>query len=413
METFEIINSCRVCGSEILHDLLSLGNQPLANALKDSPVKDDKRYPLTLSFCPKCSLVQIKETVNKELLFENYIWITGTSSTAQNFAYDFFLKTQRVKKLEQKDLVLEIASNDGTFLKPFIDNNLTAIGVDPARNVAEIANNNGVKTINAFWNENEAKVITAEHGTAKLIFARNVIPHVSDLHEVIAGIRLCLSNDGIGAIEFHYAGNVLEQLQYDSIYHEHLCYFSIKTIEYLLKLFDLYPFHIDLSPISGGAYIIYFAKIEIPLSYDYKRLVEKEIHILANDLNSWKSFAAAGNYHRQKSREILEAISGHTIVGFGASARSSTYLNFCGFNSSDICAIIDNNRMKQGLYSPGTSIPIVSLDFGLKMEPEFIFILAWNFKEEIIKNSREKGYGGHFLLPFPNEPYFIKNNMEV
>lgn len=404
----ETIERCRVCNSKDLNFILFLGNQPLANALKNTFDQHEEKYSLTLIFCSNCSLVQIKETVDKESLFKKYFWVTGTSSTAQRFAQDFYNYTQHIKKLQKNDIVIEIASNDGTFLKPFIENNLKAIGVDPAKNIADIANMNGIKTINAFWNKETANNIVSEYGKAKLIFARNVIPHASELHEVISSINLCLADDGLGIIEFHYAGNILEQLQYDSIYHEHLCYFSIKTIEYLLKQYNLKSFHIDLSPISGGAYIIYFAKEEKNLLSDnYKKLADKEKHLLINELSSWKSFAMRCGKHKQKSRQFVDAFSEKTIVGFGASARSSTYLNFCGFTSSDINAIIDNNKIKQELYTPGASIPIVPFEDGLALRPRLIFLLAWNFKDEIIKACREKGYRGNFLIPFPKEPYLI------
>lgn len=404
----ETIERCRVCNSKDLNFILFLGNQPLANALKNTFDQHEEKYSLTLIFCSNCSLVQIKETVDKESLFKKYFWVTGTSSTAQRFAQDFYNYTQHIKKLQKNDIVIEIASNDGTFLKPFIENNLKAIGVDPAKNIADIANMNGIKTINAFWNKETANNIVSEYGKAKLVFARNVIPHASELHEVISSINLCLADDGLGIIEFHYAGNILEQLQYDSIYHEHLCYFSIKTIEYLLKQYNLKSFHIDLSPISGGAYIIYFAKEEKNLLSDnYNNLSNREMWLSVNEISSWKLFATHCNEHRQRSRQFIKSYSGKTIIGFGASARSSTYLNFCEFINSDIKLIIDNNKLKQGLYTPGSSIPIVPLDEGLALKPELIFLLSWNFKDEIIKACREKGYRGSFLIPFPKEPYLI------
>lgn len=408
MTTFETINTCRVCGSERLTPILSLGDHPLANALKKRPDQEEPRYPLTLLFCSDCSLSQIKETINKELLFNNYVWVTGTSSAAQRFAYTFFHHISQITLLEKSDLVVEIASNDGTFLKPFIENGFNGIGVDPAKNIADIANGKGIRTLHAFWNEEVAKNIVTEYGNAKLVFGRNVIAHVSELHNVVSGINLCLADEGIGAIEFHYAGNILEQLQYDAIYHEHLCYFSMKSFQFLLGQHKLHPFHAELSPISGGAYIVYFGKQRERQTEAYSMLVERENRLSVNALPSWKSFAVCCDDHREQSRKIVGTFSKKSRVGFGASARSSTYLNFCRFTDSDIDAIIDNNDLKQGLYTPGSSIGIVTLEQGLARKPEVIFVLAWNFKEEIVRECRKRGYTGTFLLPFPNEPHCIK-----
>jgi hypothetical protein len=405
MTNYSNITKCRGCSSDDLTEVLFLGDHPLANALKGSRDEVERKYPLTLMFCAGCSLVQIKETVSKETLFSHYVWVTGTSATAQRFADDFYDNVCRVVDLKSDDLVIEIASNDGTFLKPFIRNNRRAIGVDPATNVAQIANETGVTTVNAFWSVELSRKLVSEHGTARFVFARNVIPHVSELHDVLSGIELCLAEDGIGAIEFHYAGRIHEQLQYDAIYHEHLCYFSIKSIEHLLKMHNLRPFHLDLSPISGGALVIYFTKAHLPLSAPYSGLSEEETRLRIDDLSSWKEFASKCVLHREKAKKMMNSFPRERIVGFGASARSSTFLNFCEFTGSNLDAVIDNNSIKQGCFTPGSSIPIVSITDGLAMEPWLIFVLAWNFKDEIILECRKRGYREKFLVPFPNEPY--------
>ena len=401
------VSKCRVCGSGALEPVLELGRHPLANSLKTSRDQQEKKYPLTLIFCCNCSLAQLKETVDKEILFKKYIWVTGTSSTAKNFAQTFYKNILAVRELEANDLIVEIASNDGTFLKPFISAGCQGLGVDPAENIAEIANAQGIPTRNAFWCREEAQKIVSEYGNGKVISARNVIAHVSDLEDVISGIHLCLANDGIGAIEYHYAGEILDKLQYDSIYHEHLCYFSIRTIEFLLKRFDLHPFHIELSPISGGAQIIYFSKEKRKPSITYTQLIEKEDALKTNSFSTWNNFANRCIQHKKKSRGLLNSFGNKTIVGFGASARSSTYLNFCDFTDNDIKAIIDNNPLKHGLFSAGPSSPIVSEKEGLDLSPDAIFILAWNFMDEIIQDCKSKGYQGKFLASFPNEPVVI------
>lgn len=406
---YKDIQNCRISGSGELVTILELGDQPLANALKKTPDEPEVKVPLTLMYCPDSSLVQLKETVDKEALFSSYTWVTGTSPTTRNYARLFFQRVLDTAKPDSGDLIIEVASNDGTFLMPFIEHGYhNVLGVDPAKNIAREANNRGIRTLDKFWGKRVAEEITADIGSAKVVIARNVIPHVSQLHDVIAGIEYVLRDDGIGIIEFHYAGQILQELHYDSIYHEHLCYFSIKSIAYLLGLYALVPFHIDTSPISGGSYVIYFSKRKLQKSDDYLKLIEKENLLGVNTVQAWKNFAKTCYENRQKSVDAAKSFLAKKVLGFGASARSSTYLNFCGFDSSHIRALIDNNPLKQGMYSPGTSIPIVSMKNGMRMNPDLIFILAWNFRDEIVNECRASGYKGEFLAAFPNNPYYFK-----
>jgi len=407
---YENIQNCRISGSSNLTVILEFGDQPLANALKKAPDEIEDKFPLTLMFCPDSSLVQLKETINKEVLFSNYTWVTGTSPTTQDYASLFFQRAIEVAKPNSDDLIIELASNDGTFLMPFLKYGYhNVLGIDPAKNIARVANQRGVRTLDRFWDKGVAQEIVAKFGNAKIVIARNVIPHVSELQDVISGIEYALRGDGVGIIEFHYAGQILQELHYDSIYHEHLCYFSLKSITYLLALYGLIPFHIDTSPISGGSYVIYFSKKKRQQSEKYLNLFEKESLIGVNEIQAWKKFSEKCYEHRKKSMDIAESFSYKTVLGFGASARSSTYLNFCGFDSTRIHAIIDNNPIKQGMYAPGNSIPIVSLGKGMQMNPDLIFILAWNFRDEIVNECRMNGYKGEYLAAFPDSPYYFRD----
>jgi len=224
------IKKCRVCESDSIFPILNLGDQPLANALKKKQSEPELKIPLSLCYCSNCSLIQLKETVKKETLFSDYIWVTGTSMAVKSYVNTFYERAIKIANPKKGDFILEIASNDGTFLHPFNKNGFSILGVEPAANIAEIANSNGLNTITSFWSEQTSNEVLAKYGKAKIVFARNVIPHVSELHSVIAGIKHSLANDGTGIIEFHNAGEILKELHYDSIYHEHLCYFSIKSI---------------------------------------------------------------------------------------------------------------------------------------------------------------------------------------
>jgi SAM-dependent methyltransferase len=411
--SYAVIDSCRVCGSRELGPVLSLGDHPLANALKRHPDEDERRYPLTLLFCPACGLVQIAETVDKTTLFSHYVWVTGTSATARRFAGRFAELVTEVRPLSGDDLVIEIASNDGTFLTPFIERGVRAIGVDPAANVAAMANAAGVPTRCAFWNSDTARDIVAAEGQAAVVVARNVIAHVSELHDVIAGIHAVLREDGIAAVEFHAAPDILAGLQYDSIYHEHLCYFSATAFAHLMQGHGLHPFHVDFSPISGGAQIIYSSRTARPPSAAYAALLDRERTDGVTDAAAWQRFGQRCLAHRDQSRELAARFAGRTVIGFGASARSATYLNFCGFTVRQIAAVIDNAPLKHGCFTPGSTIPIVTADDGFAMDPGVLFILAWNFQDEIVDLCRQRGYRGDFLIPFPDAPHLVPARVET
>ena len=403
---YEILNQCRISDSKKLVKILDLGIQPLANSLKKNQFEDEIKYPLTLSFCEKSSLLQLNETIKKEILFDRYVWVTSTSLTAKKYAQAFFKTiTYSIDLDKTKDLIIEIASNDGTFLKPFLENGFNkSIGVDPAKNISDLANKTNIKTINDYWSKELSDKIINKYGKAKLVFARNVIPHVSELNSVILGIENVLSNDGVGVFEIHDANLIYDELHYDSVYHEHLCYFTLKSITYLLNKFNLNIFDIKKSPISGGSFVIFFSKDKKNISKELQLAIINEEKSKINELDSWKKFSTRVKNHRSDVRKIIDNFSGKKILGFGSSARSQTFLNYCGINEKNIHSIVDNNAMKQNYYTPGSNIKIVDLESGINLNPDVIFILAWNFKDEIIKECRSAGFKGEFILPFPNNP---------
>lgn len=407
MDKYQEIDKCRVSDSRKLVSVLNLGDQPLANALKTTRNEDEEKYPLSISFCEESSLLQLNETINKEILFNQYVWVTGTSQATRQYADRFIARLIRNSSLEKDDLVIEIASNDGTFLKPLLKRGFTnCIGVDPAKNIADAANKEGVSTLPEFWSSPIANQIVSDKGLAKVVFARNVIPHVSELTDVVLGIKIVLGESGIGIIEFHDASRILEELHYDSIYHEHLCYFSIKSITYLLNRFELNPFHIEKSTVSGGGWVIYFSPDQRPMSVELQVALSHEKQSKVNDLGSWREFSRRVKAHREKTSEIFQSFDTKKVVGFGSSARSQTYLNYCDIDHRYVDAIIDNNPLKHGRFTPGSCIPIVDLDDGISLQPNIICIFAWNFRDEIAKECRSRGFTGEFFLPFPNEPYF-------
>jgi len=403
-----IEKTCRVCGAEDLVPVLDLGLQPLANAYLESATKEAPAFPLNLCHCGQCGLVQIRETVLREGLFDQYVWITGTSSSARNFSQRFCEQSIELAGLKKNAFVVEVASNDGTFLKPFSDRGLRVLGVDPAHNLAELARGQGLEVWDRYWEESTAGDLVREKGTVDFIFGRNVVAHVSALHGFIKGLAHVLKEGGSGALEFHWSATILEGLQYDSIYHENLCYFSLASISTLLAKYGLNVFEARESPISGGALIVYFAKDNRAPAPAVRRIQAIETRLKLGERETWREFGRQCREHARLTKTVLMENRGRTIVGYGSSARSNTFLNFLGLDSSLVSSIIDNNPAKHGRYTPGAKIPIVSEAAGFAARPDTIFALAWNFNEEIRRACVQASFTGNYITAFPGQPRIEK-----
>jgi SAM-dependent methyltransferase len=404
MEIFEEIKTCRICDSSDTVTFMDLGDQPPANSLRSALNEELPAVPLQLVHCAKCSTVQLSATVDPAFLFSHYVWVTGTSKTAHEYSKHFSSNVWQRSSVKEP-FVVEIASNDGTFLKDFAEKGCKVLGVDPAKNIAEMATKAGVPTMADFFNLDTANLIKEKHGNADIVFARNVIPHVKEVHSIINGIAELLKPDGLGVIEFHYSQIILDELHYDSVYHEHLFFYSLKSLMYLLEEYDLKPFDLTKSPISGGSLVIYFSKKEKEQTTELKEALVREEKNKTNELQTWKDFAAACFQHAKELKRVVEEYKAKgTIIGYGASARSSTMLNYAGLNSEVIDYVIDKNPLKHNRYTPGTNIPIISFEEGKAMFDKCasILLLAWNFEAEIIEELRANGYKGSIIVPLPN-----------
>lgn len=401
------LKSCRVCESSGIRDFFDLGKQPLANSLLKNLDDEEEFYPLALSQCPDCKLVQLNYTVDPEVLFSNYVWITGSSKSVYAYAETFYKELAKRNELNKESYVLEIASNDGTFLKPFIRDGFKVLGIDPAKNVADLAEKNGIPTKCIFWNKENAEILAKETGKANIIFARNVLPHVANTRDFVEGISISLAENGTAVIEVHYARIILEELHYDSIYHEHLCYFTFKSLEKLLNDFGLYVFDIMKSPISGGSMVLYAKKGKVEEKQIVASYREDEFKNKINDELNWQSFAKRSFEHRGKLLQILnrEKLQNERLIGWGASARSSTLLNFCGIGPEIIPIVADSTAFKRGLYTAGTHILIEKWETAMANNPDTVFIMAWNFAKEIMEILKNQfNFKGKCIIPFPNEP---------
>ena len=405
---WEEISSCRICASGSLRDVLDLGNQPPANSLYQPGEVPPSPIPLRLKFCETCSCLQLAVSVDPHHLFRRYLWVTGTSQTARKYSTEFAIKALSKRVSDKKKSVIEIASNDGTFLRAFQKLGHEVLGIDPAQNIAEQACLDGIDTKISFFNEDCATEILAEKGPADIIFARNVIPHVKEIHSVISGINILMTDDSLGIIEFHDSSLLLKEIQYDYIYHEHLFYFTIASLQYLLNMHKLYIFDVGRSLISGGSWVVYFSKKQQNKSSRLLDAYKKEKAIGVSLLSEWRKFSKNAISHKSKLVSIVKQ-SQAPIMAYGASARSSTMLNFSGLNSNSISCIIDKNPLKRNLLTPGTGIPVISLNEGFAKlkEQDLVLLLAWNFTEEITEELRSLGYKGRFIRPLPNDPVII------
>lgn len=403
-----MINCCRSCGCENLQSFFDLGCHPFANNLVPDQMIQDPTYPLSLSWCPECNLVQLNHTADPKELFSRYVWVTSTSSTARAYAEIFCsVVLLHAGNFDRSGYILEIASNDGTFLKPFIRKGLSVLGVDPAENIVKMALGDGVLTKCGFFGESMAESIISEQSFPSVIIARNVLPHVANLHDFVKGIRKCMSDESLLVVEVHYAKSIHEELHYDSIYHEHLCYFSLKSIEGLLNAYGLHIYDIMDSPISGGSIVIFARLAQREKTSTLLEFEEQEKVSGINELLSWKRFAETAYMHRKLFVGVLDEDidKGCKIVGYGASARSSTLLNFCGVGVERLNMIADQNPIKHKLFTSGTHIPIDHPGTVMATNPDTVVILAWNFLNEIAERLWTSfNFRGKLVIPFPHPP---------
>ena len=400
--TYKNIKSCRVCLSKRISNILDLGKQPLANSLRKN-TKKNKIFPLKIVFCKNCKTTQLSSTINPKHLFSNYLWVTESSTAVMKYSKFFFKKIS--KFFNKNSFVLEIASNDGTFLKLFKKRKVKVLGIDPAKNLAEKAKKNGVPTISKFFDKKTSINIKKKYGEPNLVIARNVIPHVENIHSIVNGINNISGPQTNIAIEFHYSKTILEDLHYDSIYHEHIFYFSLKTIMNIFSKYELYPFDVFNSPISGGSLVLLFSKKKLKFSKKLTEILKTENIKNINSLNSWKKFALRVEEHKNQLIQTLKNCSAKKkIVIYGASARGSTILNFLNLADSNIEYIVDINKLKQNLYSPGHNVIIKDPKILIeKKTKKTILLLAWNFLPEIKKYLYKNNIKCSLIVPFPKK----------
>lgn len=395
--------SCGACASKNLKTVLSLGSTPPANAFLKSLNDPEQFFPLELSFCEACGFVQLNRVVSPELLFRDYVYVSSTSPVfVQHFKELADLIIKRFK-LQPNSLVVDVGSNDGILLRPFKEKGMKVLGIDPAEKIAAIATQNGIETLPSFFTPQVASDITKARGKAKVISATSVFSHIDDLDSFVEGIKELLADDGVFVVEVYYLYELIEKNLFDTIYHEHLSYFTTKTISQLLKRLGMQVFDVCETDTHGGSLRVFAQKSGGPYKIEdsVKKFVAMEEAKHLSEASTYVEFAKKIEQNKAKLKELLKELKskGKRIVGYGAPAKGNTLLNSFQIGTGFLDYIVDDSPWKQGLYTPGTHIPVMGFDELHKSKPDYILILAWNFAEPIMKKCADFS---NFIIPVPN-----------
>lgn len=407
-------NTCRTCLSEDISLAFSLTPSPPGNNFTKSRDLNDsaKVFPLDLYFCNDCSHVQLGHVVDKRFLFQNdYSYVSATSSVFVEHLSDYATYAIDILDLKKGSFVVDIGSNDGTCLKFFQEAGMEVLGIDPAKNIAQIANSNGIETIADFFSLSLAESIVKDLGDADLVTSHNACAHIDDLDEIISGVKKMLSPSGVFIMEVGYFLDVYKNKWFDTIYHEHLDFHTISPLKKLFKRHGMEIFMAQRISPQGGSIRVFAQKsngvFDIDSSVD--ELIELESKNGLHEINTLKNFGREVNEVGKRFRKLLTRIKadGSTIAAYGAPTKATTLCYHFGIDGNYIDFIVDDNPLKQNLYSPGKSIPVLSSDEIYERNPDFLVILAWNFAESIIQNHRKYiESGGSFIIPMP-EPKII------
>ncbi|HEV3168098.1 MAG TPA: class I SAM-dependent methyltransferase, partial [Isosphaeraceae bacterium] len=396
---------CRSCGNDRLELVLSLGRTPLANALLTEAqlAQPEARYPLDLAFCTECSLVQITETVPPEQLFSHYLYFSSFSDTMLRHAKQIANRLVESRQLGSDSLVIELASNDGYLLQFYREAGIPVLGIEPAANVAEAARQRGIPTLTKFFGEAVASELRDAGTLADVVHANNVLAHVSDLNGFVSGIATVLKPGGVAVIEVPHVKTMLESLEFDTIYHEHLCYFSLISLQALFSRHDLRVVDVERLPIHGGSLQLFIESAGTP-SDAVCKLLEEERAMGLDRLGFYEDFGSRVEALKDELRECLGGLrrEGKRIAAYGASAKGSTLLNYCGIGRETLEFVVDRSTVKQGLYTPGTHLPILAPEEVQERRPDYLLLLVWNLADEIFEQQhayRERG--GRFIIPIP------------
>ena len=401
--------SCLFCGKPLRHSLVDLGMSPLCESYvsREQLNQMELFYPLHALVCDGCFLVQLDEYVSPEHIFTEYAYFSSYSDSWVTHMEKYTEMIIERFGLNAGSFVVEVASNDGYLLQHFVARKIPVLGIEPAANIAEVAEKKGIPTLVKFFGEQTAMELAKEGKKADLIAGANVLAQVPRPNDFVKGLKVLLKPHGVVTIEFPHLMRLMEENQFDTIYHEHFSYFSFLTVEKIFAAHGLVLFDVEEIPTHGGSLRIFARHAEDdskPVCERVEEMRERELHAGFCRLETYSSFGEKVHETKRKLLEFLIGVKrqGKTVVGYGAPGKGNTLLNFCGIRTDFIDYTVDRNTYKQGKFLPGTHIPILHPDRIRETKPDYVMILPWNFKDEIMSQiSYVRDWGGRFVVPIP------------
>lgn len=401
--------NCRFCNKELTELFVSLGTAPLSNTYlnKEQLCKGEMFYPLDVYVCDRCFLVQLSEFESPESIFSDYAYFSSYSETWLKHSKEYAENMIKLFGINKASRVIEIASNDGYLLQYFMQKGIPVLGIEPACNVAKVAQEKGIPTEIVFFGTETAKRLVSEDKSADLLLGNNVLAHVPNLNDFVQGLTILLKPNGIITMEFPHLLRLIEGRQFDTIYHEHFSYFSFLTVDKVFSAQGLVIFDVEELPTHGGSLRIYIKHQKDKsksISNRVGKMLEKETSLGFSDINKYLGFK---DLVKEKKQEVLSFLiqakkEKKTIVAYGAAAKGNTLLNYCGIRGDFIDYVADRSPHKQGRYLPGSRIPIEHPEKIKETKPDYVAILPWNIKEEIMKQlSFIRTWGGKFVIFIP------------
>lgn len=400
---------CRFCGEPLNNIFVSLGKSPLSNSYLGAGELNKKEpvYPLDVYLCEKCFLVQLPEFESPENIFTDYAYFSSYSDTWLKHTRNYAEKMVKSYGINKNSFVVEIASNDGCLLENFVRMGIPVLGVEPARNVAEVARQKGVPTEAVFFGVDTAKRLKKENKAADLLLGNNVLAHVPDINDFVEGLKILLKPTGIITMEFPHLMRLIDGNQFDTIYHEHFSYLSFIAVEKIFNEHGLAIFDVEEIPTHGGSLRVYAAHKEDKRKAISARVNELRSREFGKGYMDVKYYAEFKNKVSAVKKDILRFLDEvkkekKSIVGYGAPAKGNTLLNYCGIRNEHIPYTVDRSPHKQGRFLPGSHIPIERPDKIKETKPDYVLILPWNIKDEIVEQvSFIRGWGGKFVTFVP------------